>query len=108
MKTIIVLLAVAFAACNSINSNANSQANKPSTPSPSSVAQQSPNDGVRRVTTAELEELMKQGNVVVVDVRNKENYDAGHIRGAKLIPVNQVGERAQELPRDKTIVTYCS
>jgi rhodanese-related sulfurtransferase len=35
-------------------------------------------------------------------------YDKGHIRGAKLIPVNQIGERGKELPRDKKIVTYCS
>ena len=105
MKTIILLFAVAFAACNSVQSNSNVPANKPATPSPT-VAQQG--DGVRRVTTAELEELMKQGKVVVVDVRNKEMYDVGHIPGAKLIPVNEVGERAKELPKDKTIVTYCS
>ena len=105
MKTIILLVAAAFAACNSVHSNANSTANTPSTPTP--VAQQI-TDGVARVTTAQLEELMKQGNVVVVDVRNKEMYDRAHIRGAKLIPLNEVGERAKELPRDKKIVTYCS
>lgn len=101
----ILLVAVAFAACNSVDSNSNTPANKPATPTPT-VAQQV--DGVRRVTTAELEELMKQGKVVVVDVRNKEMYDLAHIPGAKLIPVNEVGERAKELPKDKTIVTYCS
>jgi predicted sulfurtransferase len=106
MKTIILLIAAAFAACNSVHSNANSVANKSATPAASQVPPV--NDGVRRVTTAELEELMKQGKVVVVDVRNKDSYDRGHIRGAKLIPVNEVGERGKELPRDKTIVTYCS
>ena len=106
MKTIIVFLAAALAACNTAHSNANIQANHPSTPAPSAVAQHS--DGIRRVTTAELEELMNQGKVVVVDVRSPSSYEAGHIKGAKLIPVNQVGERAKELPRDKMIVTYCS
>jgi len=38
----------------------------------------------------------------------QDMYDKGHIRGAKLIPVNQIGERGKELPRDKKIVTYCS
>ena len=105
MKSIILLVAVAFAACNSVHSNANSTANMASTPTP--PARQT-TDGVARVTTAELEELMKQGKVVVVDVRNKDMYDRGHIRGARLIPLNEVGERAKELPKDKKIVTYCS
>jgi rhodanese-related sulfurtransferase len=63
---------------------------------------------VKRVTTAELDELMKQGKVVIVDVRSQAMYDTGHIRGAKLIPVGEIGNRANELPKDKTIVTYCS
>ena len=109
MKTIILFVAAALAACNSAHSNGNIDriVEKSSTPTPAPVAQQ-PNDGVRRITTAELDDLMKQGGVVVVDVRNQQAYDLGHIRGAKLIPVGQVGERAKELPRDKLIVTYCS
>ena len=63
---------------------------------------------MKRITTTELDDLMKQGKVLVVDVRNQQAYDLGHIRGAKLIPVGQVGERVKELPRDKMIVTYCS
>ena len=105
MKSIILLIALAFAACNSAHSNANSTANTASTPTPMVLQ---PSDGVARITTAELEEQMKQGNVVIVDVRNKDMYDRGHIRGAKLIPINEVGERTKELPRDKKIVTYCS
>jgi predicted sulfurtransferase len=104
MKILVLFIAVAFAACNSVHSNANNSANNAT--APAHVAQQ--NDSVRRVTTAELDELMKQGKVVVVDVRTQQSYDVGHIRGAKLIPVTQVGERSKELPRDKTIVTYCS
>jgi len=111
MRTIILLLLVggAFAACNS-NNNANLErvVATPPTPTPVRAAQQPPNDGVRRITTAELEDLMNQGKVVVVDVRNQAAYDIGHIRGAKLIPVPQVGERTKELPRDKMIVTYCA
>lgn len=105
MKTIILFIAVAFAACNSIHTNANSQANK--APTPARAAEQS-HDGVKRVTTTELAELMKQGKVVVVDVRNQQSYDAGHIAGAKSIPVTQIAERYKELPRDKMIVAYCS
>lgn len=98
-----------FAACNSVHTNANSTVNNATTPTPAptAVAHQQA-DGVDRVTTAELEKLLKEGKAVAVDVRNKAMYDVGHIRGAKLIPLGEVGARANELPRDKLIVTYCS
>ncbi len=109
-KTLILFAAITFAACNSVHTNANSTVNNqttiPPTPAPTAVAQQA--DAVDRVTTAELEKLLKEGKAVVVDVRNKAMYDAGHIAGAKLIPLGEVGARANELPRDKMIVTYCS
>jgi predicted sulfurtransferase len=105
MKLLIVFLAIAFAGCNA-RSNANSAANTASTATP--AVNQVTNDSIPRISTADLEQLMKQGNVVVVDVRNKDMYDRGHIRGAKLIPLNEVGERTKELPKDKKIVTYCS
>ncbi len=110
MRAIILLLlgGVAFAACGSTNANIERVVATTPTPTPVLAAQQQPNDGVRRITTAELENLMNQGKVVVVDVRNQAAYDIGHIRGAKLIPVPQVGERTKELPRDKMIVTYCA
>lgn len=111
MKNFLFLVAVAFAACNGNNANLDRIVAGSPTPTPARAAQQQPpppTDGVRRITTAELEDLMNQGKVVVVDVRNQAAYDVGHIRGAKLIPVPQVGERTKELPRDKMIVTYCA
>ena len=113
MKEIILFVALVFASCNGVDTQVNSQANNAGNankaPSASPAPSAAPvNDGVKRVTTAELEELMKQGTVVVVDVRSQAMYDAGHIRGAKLIPLADVGNRATELPKDKQIVTYCS
>jgi 3-mercaptopyruvate sulfurtransferase SseA len=105
MKAIIICLAMTFAACNSVHSNANSTTTTPA-PTPTAVAHQA--DGVERVTTAELEKLLKEGKAIVVDVRSKAMYDLGHIAGAKLIPVPEIEARANELPRDKMIVTYCS
>ena len=65
-------------------------------------------DGVRRITPAELREAVLQNKAVVIDVRSESSYDAGHIKGARLIPVNDISARASELPRGKMIVTYCS
>ncbi len=68
----------------------------------------SPTDGVRRVTIAELKDLLDKNEATVIDVRNEASYNAGHIRGAKLIPEAEVVNRTDELPKNKLIVTYCS
>jgi 3-mercaptopyruvate sulfurtransferase SseA len=65
-------------------------------------------DGARRVTPQELRQLFKKGQAIVVDVRTEEAYKAGHIKGAWLIPAADIGNRADELPRNKLIATYCS
>ena len=109
MKAIIVLAAVALAACNSVHSNNSANhANTATTPTPAPAQTTQASDNVKRVTTKELEAMLKDGTAIVVDVRNKAMYDAGHIRGAKLVPVTEIGNRAGELPKDKMIVTYCS
>ena len=43
----------------------------------------------------------------VLDVREPDEYNAGHISGAVLIPLGQLGEHLAELPHNKTIVAYC-
>lgn len=65
-------------------------------------------DGARRITINELETLMKDGKAFVVDVRNQQSYDIGHIPGSRLIPSGEILNHLKELPSDKTIVTYCS
>jgi rhodanese-related sulfurtransferase len=45
---------------------------------------------------------------VVVDVREPDEYVAGHVRGALNIPLVQLDERLAELPSDRTVVTYCN
>ena len=97
----LLLLVTLFAACGVFNNKTDSQAK--STPTPKRYP-----DGVNRVTTDELEALMKEGKVFVVDVRSQDAYDLGHIPGSKLIPSNDIGSRTKELPTDKLIVTYCS
>ena len=99
-----LLFTLLFTACSSGNSNSQAQnSNTPpvvtSTPYP---------DGARRVTIAELESLMKDGKVLVVDVRNQDSFNEGHIPGSKLIPSGEILNHLKELPRDKLIVTYCS
>ena len=65
-------------------------------------------DGARRVTIEQLEKLIAEGKAFIVDVRNQDSFDAAHIPNSNLIPEAEIGNRINELPRDKTIVTYCS
>ena len=65
-------------------------------------------DGVRRVTPQEAREMVEKGKAIIVDVRGEDSYKAGHVKGARLIPINEVESRIKELPRDKMIITYCS
>lgn len=65
-------------------------------------------DGARRVTIAELKTLMEKGEAFVVDVRNQQSWDAGHIPGSIMIPSGEILEHVNKLPKDKLIVTYCS
>lgn len=45
---------------------------------------------------------------VVVDVRTKNEYDAGHVAGAISIPAETLAARAKRLPKNKQIVFYDS
>jgi len=63
---------------------------------------------VRRVQPAELHELMKTGEAVVIDVRGSVPFELGHVSGAVWVPLGLLGERAVELPQDKLIVAYCT
>jgi 3-mercaptopyruvate sulfurtransferase SseA len=98
------LMSFVLLACNSNERNAGSSPSVAKAPqAPVTHA-----DGVRRITTVELNDLISKGQAVVVDVRTQASYNTGHIKGAKLIPTAEILARANELPRDKTIVTYCS
>lgn len=59
------------------------------------------------ISQQDLVELVAAGGVVVLDVRPREEYQAGHIPGAVCIPVGELAERIGELPPDTEIVVYC-
>ena len=98
-----LLGAVAQSGCNSAE-----QRNKNISSVPATPAAPAPSDGARRVTVAELKEMLDKDEAVVIDVRNQSSYDMGHIRGSKLIPEGEILNHIDELPKNKLIVTYCS
>jgi len=64
-------------------------------------------EDVEAIGREELVERMNRGDVVVLDVRPGEEFHAGHIEGARSIPLDELEERLAELPRDAEIVAYC-
>lgn len=101
-----VLAAVMLASCNATDTPVATNLPKPA--NNASAAQTAHPDGARRITIQEFETLLKEGKAFVVDVRNQAAYDLGHIPGSRLIPAGEILNHVNELPRDKTIVTYCS
>src|SRR3954470_14391460 len=64
-------------------------------------------DDVEVVGRDELVARLKRGDAVLVDVRPAEEYAAGHIEGARSIPIEELDKRLAELPPDREIVAYC-
>jgi rhodanese-related sulfurtransferase len=62
---------------------------------------------VEAISREELVKRLRGNEVVLVDVRPAEEFDAGHIRGAVSIPLDELDERLAELPADSEIVAYC-
>jgi rhodanese-related sulfurtransferase len=64
-------------------------------------------DEVDAIGRDELIARMRKGDVVLVDVRPTEEFQAGHIKGSKSIPLGELEDRLAELPADREIVAYC-
>ena len=103
-SAMILTAIVVLASCNAVDTAVKTNNNINSSLGPETTYA----DGARRITTTELDMLMKEGKVYVVDVRSQDSWNMGHIPGATLIPAGEILKRVNELPRDKMIVTYCS
>jgi len=63
---------------------------------------------IPEMSAQELEtELKKEASVVVVDVRTAKEFRSGHIAGAKHIPLQEIAQHLDEIPRDQRVVTVC-
>ena len=62
-----------------------------------------------KISAEEAYEMMASQEVVVVDVRTREEYDVGHIENAVLVPNESIGSEMPEALPDKeaTLLIYC-
>ncbi len=59
------------------------------------------------VDRTELLDRVRRGKVTVLDVRPREEYEAGHVPGALSVPLCELETALARLPRDQEIVAYC-
>ena len=64
-------------------------------------------DDVEAIGRDELVARLGRGDVVLVDVRPEEEFAAGHIDGARSIPLHELEQRLAELPAGREVVAYC-
>jgi DNA-binding transcriptional ArsR family regulator len=64
-------------------------------------------EGVEAVGREELLARLSRGDAVLVDVRPAEEFEAGHISGARSIPIDELERRLAELPEDREVIAYC-
>jgi rhodanese-related sulfurtransferase/DNA-binding transcriptional ArsR family regulator len=64
-------------------------------------------DELTPVKHKELLSLVRAGEATVIDVRPSDEYEAGHIRGAINVPLEELPKRLAELPRKQQVVAYC-
>jgi len=60
-----------------------------------------------QIAAAELAKRLQRGDVIVLDVRPRVEYAAGHLPGALSMPVDELSQRVDDLPAHAFFVTYC-
>jgi len=69
-------------------------------------------DGYENASVVHTHDHWMQGDqskipFMLLDVRTAQEYAEGHIKGAKLIPVQLLAERLSEVPKNKQVYVYC-
>src|SRR5215471_4417650 len=64
-------------------------------------------NSLEAISCAELQRRIKREGAVVLDVRPAQEFAAGHIAGARSIPVAELRTRIKEIPKRRIIVAYC-
>lgn len=62
---------------------------------------------VPQITSRELVEQLRAGDVAVLDVRGRTEWEAGHLPGVENIPMGYLADRLEEIPRDQPLVLHC-
>lgn len=109
-----VIAGVTLAGCG-----AKAPATAPAAPAPTQPAPPQPkveltprtaeeaNKVMKRLTPAEVKEAIEKRKPLIIDVREKYEYDAGHIAGAQLIPLGEMNDRWKEIDPSQEVIFVC-
>ena len=64
-------------------------------------------DDLEPVTRSELIQRLGAGDVVVLDVRPQSEFHAGHVDGARSVPIGELEQHLETIPADVDVVAYC-
>lgn len=64
-------------------------------------------DALEPITARELRRRLRDGDVTVIDVRPRNEYEAAHIPGALCVPIEQLRHGRVALPKGREVVAYC-
>ena len=80
----------------------------PPKPAATKAAHDDPGHDAPRISLTEAKKDFDAGTAVFVDTHQKEQFAIQHIRGAINIPGNDIGTKADKIPKGKKIIAYCS
>ncbi|MCP4803788.1 MAG: metalloregulator ArsR/SmtB family transcription factor [Proteobacteria bacterium] len=63
--------------------------------------------GTEAIDREDLLQLLARDRVTLIDVRPVSEFEQGHIEGAQNVPIEELAERIDELPRDRLVVATC-
>ena len=72
------------------------------------MARQEPGEPYFRIGLEEAKGMVDRGDVVVIDVRQPDEWASGHVQGAIHMPVDDVLARIDELPKDRDLLFICA
>lgn len=62
---------------------------------------------MQNITANDVQKIKKTSDIYLLDVRTLGEFAQKRIKGAHLIPIDQVQTRIKEIPKDRHIVVYC-
>lgn len=64
-------------------------------------------EDLEAISAGELLSRLQTNGIVVLDVRPREEYRAGHISGARSVPISELEPALADIPRDHEVIAYC-
>jgi glyoxylase-like metal-dependent hydrolase (beta-lactamase superfamily II)/rhodanese-related sulfurtransferase len=65
-------------------------------------------DTFSRITPLELEKQMAEGDLVLIDVRKKSEYDSQHVKNSINVPLNEINQHLTSFPKEKKFAVNCA